>query len=586
MTIDERLSVLRTEMSKHNIDAYIIPTSDPHQSEYVAEHWTGRTWISGFTGSAGTVVITHDHAGLWTDSRYFLQATEQLSSSSFELHKVSSPTDPNFADWLEENMTKGQKVGFDGYLISSNEAKSIKKRMEKKGASTIDNIDLIDIIWSDRPSLPKNKIFIHELKYTGLSRIEKIDQVREKMVEMQASSHFVSTLDDIAWILNIRSNDVECNPVTIAYLVINEEDVLLFIDSDKVSDSIQMSLKEDNILLKPYSDINNYLSTSKKILIDPSICSNTLYNAIDKDEIICGDLPARMLKAIKNDVEVAHIRRAMVKDGVALTKFFMWLENEVDNNPTEFEIGEKLAFYRKQQDYYFGESFNPIVGFKGNGAIVHYRAPEVGSAKISREGMLLIDSGGQYHDGTTDITRTVHLGDPTKEEKRNFTLVLKGHIALAEIVYPEGTYGANLDTLARQYLWKDRLNYLHGTGHGVGFFMNVHEPPQGFTAGLTARSKTMLKHGMFTSNEPGYYKSGAYGIRIENLILTIKDEVEGFLKHETLTLFPIEKNLIEETILDNRELSWINRYHAKVYDELSPFLSEKEAAWLKHKCRV
>lgn len=586
MNIDEKVSLLRAEMKQQGIDAYIIPTSDPHQSEYVADHWKTRIWISGFTGSAGTVVVTHDHAGLWTDSRYFIQADKELSDCSFELHKVPSPSSPNHSDWLLESMSCESVIAFDGYLSSEGQTKSLKRKLNKKGIIVKDNIDLIPNIWKNRPQLPTGEIFEHELVYAGMTRIEKLDFIRVRMEKVDSNTHFVSTLDDIAWILNIRSNDVEFNPVTIAYLIINMEDAYLYIDDNKVSEQLQLFLKEDQIFIKPYEAIKTDLSIAKKILIDPNICSTMLYQAINPDEIIEGKTPSRLLKAIKNDVEIAHIKNAMAKDGAALTKFFIWLEQNIENGFSEFELGEKLAFFRAQQLGYFGESFNPIVGFKGNGAIVHYSAPENGSSIVTKEGMLLIDSGGQYFDGTTDITRTVHLGTPTKEEKRNFTLVLKGHIALNEIVFPIGTKGANLDVLARQFLWKERLNYLHGTGHGVGFFLNVHEPPQGFAEGITSRSRESILPGMLTSNEPGYYKKDNYGIRIENLFVAEKDEVDGFLKHKVMTVFPIQKSLIEETLLTNAELIWINKYHQKVYDEISPLLNEEEKSWLKHKCRI
>lgn len=587
MNIDERLDRLRTEMKRKRIDAYIIPSSDPHNSEYVADCWKSREWISGFTGSAGVVVVTHSHAGVWTDSRYFLQAETELSHSSFELHKVINQFAPIHIQWLIDNLAKGSVIGFDGYCLPKSTVAKIEKLCKENNLSIKADDDLLNIIWTDRPKKPANPIFIHDLHFAGLSAKDKIAQIQVKLKEEKVDYHLITTLDDLAWIFNIRGNDVECNPVALCYGVIEKNKAILFINPSKLDEGTRASLSDQGIELKEYADILPYLNSleeTKTMLVDPHNCNYNLYRAVNASKKE-GATISRGLKARKNKTEIKHIRNAMEKDGRALVKAFKWLEETlVERGVSEFEYSEKLAESRATQNDYKGESFPAIVGYKGNGAIIHYRPLENNCTDIQNDGVLLCDSGGQYLDGTTDITRTVCFSTPSEEVQTNFTLVLKGMIDLTLAKFPYGTNGGQLDILARQHLWDHGLNFLHGTGHGVGFFLNVHEAPQGFAPGFSQRSKTVHEPGMVTSNEPGYYKEGQYGIRIENIILTIESTETGFLEHETLTLFPIDKKLIKKELLSSTQITWLNKYHEEVYDRLSPELSESEQLWLKDKC--
>ena len=589
--MNNNISALRKQITKNKFDAYIIPGSDPHQSEYVADHWKGRSWISGFTGSAGNVVVTKNHAGLWTDSRYFIQAEKELKGTQMKLHKLKIPHTPEYMTWILENVKKGGTVGCDGMLFSVGQINMMKKLFVQKNIKLNYSKDLLKSSWENRPALPTNEIFEHKVKFAGKSRIKKLDTIRDKMETEGVDFHFISTLDDIAWTFNIRSSDVECNPVSIAYAIIGMKKAYLFIDKNKVPTSLKKEFLKDNILLKPYDGIIDFLKkipTSKNILVDPSTTNMKLYNSISKKQVVHGKTISTHLKAIKNKTEIKHIKNAMIKDGVALTHLYMWLEKYLTKGTvTEVELAKKLSSLRAAQGDYHGESFDAIVGYKGNGAIVHYRPEEGSCATIKKEGILLLDSGGQYEDGTTDITRTVAMGKPTKEQKRNFTSVLKGHIGLADLVFLKGTRGNQIEILARQHLWKDGLNYGHGTGHGVGFFLNVHEGPQSIGSGLTAKAATVIEEGMLTSNEPGFYKTGEYGIRIENLVLAVKDKKTNFgefLKFESVTLFPIDKNLIEYKMLTKVEVQWLENYHKEVFSKLSPHLNKNEKAWLKKKC--
>ncbi len=589
--MNNNISALRKQITKNKFDAYIIPGSDPHQSEYVADHWKGRSWISGFTGSAGNVVVTKNHAGLWTDSRYFIQAEKELKGTQMKLHKLKIPHTPEYMTWILENVKKGGTVGCDGMLFSVGQINMMKKLFVQKNIKLNYSKDLLKSSWENRPALPTNEIFEHKVKFAGKSRIKKLDTIRDKMETEGVDFHFISTLDDIAWTFNIRSSDVECNPVSIAYAIIGMKKAYLFIDKNKVPTSLKKEFLKDNILLEPYDGIIDFLKkipASKNILVDPSTTNMKLYNSISKKQVVHGKTISTHLKAIKNKTEIKHIKNAMIKDGVALTHLYMWLEKYLTKGTvTEVELAKKLSSLRAAQGDYHGESFDAIVGYKGNGAIVHYRPEEGSCATIKKEGILLLDSGGQYEDGTTDITRTVAMGKPTKEQKRNFTSVLKGHIGLADLVFLKGTRGNQIEILARQHLWKDGLNYGHGTGHGVGFFLNVHEGPQSIGSGLTAKAATVIEEGMLTSNEPGFYKTGEYGIRIENLVLAVKDKKTNFgefLKFESVTLFPIDKNLIEYKMLTKVEVQWLENYHKEVFSKLSPHLNKNEKAWLKKKC--
>jgi Xaa-Pro aminopeptidase len=594
MTIPERIAALRHQMSQHRLDAYIIPSSDPHQSEYVAAHWKGREWMSGFSGSAGTLIVTKDHAGVWTDSRYFLQGEEQLRGSGIELMKQTIPHAPEHIGWLADHLAEGARCGIDGRLFSVGQVRQLEAAFAPKKIDLQTDVDLLSSTWTGRPSLPETPIFEHDVRYTGESRPEKIERVRKYMNEHQLTGCLVSTLDDIAWLFNLRGKDVECNPVFYSFAYLTPKQTYLFIAPGKTPPALKEKLESEGIQIHPYPNILDHLKSTPadgRVLIDPSGTNHQLAQALTHTNTQNGPNILRNWKAIKNDTEVRHIREVMVKDGIALVHLFRWIEKTVkERSIPEAEVADRLIGFRRAQGDYHDESFAAIVGYKGNGAIVHYRPIHGSCADIGPEGILLIDSGGQYTNGTTDITRTVALSKPTAEQRKDYTLILKGHIELDRAVFPEGTTGAQLDTLARMHLWQHQLNFGHGTGHGVGFFLNVHEPPQGFSPNIhNARGATAFQAGMFTSNEPGLYKTDKYGMRIENLILCVpagETEFGRFLKFETLTLFPMDHSLIDTSLLSKEERDWLNAYHQKVYDQLAPQLSGEEQAWLKEKCRA
>ncbi|MCL4110213.1 UNVERIFIED_CONTAM: hypothetical protein GTU68_030597 [Idotea baltica] len=590
MSIDSKIAAFRQLLINHKISAYIIPSSDPHQGEYVADHWKGRAWISGFTGSAGTAAITMDAAGVWTDSRYFIQGEKQLEGSAFELHKVYNQGSPQYIDWIIHNLDEGETVGCDGRLFSKSQLTSLEKKLTNKKLKLDATHDFLSEIWHDRPDLPKEPIFELNVSFAGETRSSKLKRIRSQMKEHNADIHLVSTLDDIAWIYNIRGKDIQYNPVAYAYTLISHNSATLFIDNEKVPEELTKMLEIDGIKILPYDGIwraLNEISEEKSIWIDSSTISYSMAKAINTKKIINKRLPSIKMKAIKNEVEIQHFRNVMKKDGVALLKFYRWLEANVDSELSEYDLVRKIAKFRSQQPGYQSESFGAIVGYKENGAIVHYSPSAEDSAIIKSSGVLLIDSGGQYLDGTTDITRTITLGIPSDEERDAYTRVLKGNIALDRAVFPEGTLGVQLDTLARFSLWENQMNYLHGTGHGVGFFLNVHEGPQGFHPGIASRSKNSIDEHMITTNEPGYYASGKFGIRIENCLLTVKSgssDSGKFFKFETLTLFPIDTSLIEMSLMNKAEIDWLNEYHEVVFKQLSSNLEADEIQWLKKKC--
>ena len=593
MSINEKLIAIRQQMSTHNIDAYIVPTSDPHQSEYPATLWQSRAWISGFTGSMGYVTITKSTAYVWTDSRYFIQCEMETKNSAFELKKQIQQGTPEHVEWLAENLPKNSVVACDSILFSVGQVRGMQKLLEPKNIQLETDVDLISPIWKDRPSLPIAEIFEHDVVFAGKSRAEKLSDIRKKMKAKDAGFHLVTTLDDIGWTLNLRGSDVECNPVFVAYLVIGMERCDLFIEPSKVPADIKTALNNDGVIIRSYNKISDFLSEldeSQTITVDSSNINFQLFSLLDRVHVIEDTTFSILMKAVKNETEQRLIREVMVKDGVALTKAFMWLEKTLLERPVkEFEMASMLAQYRSDQAHYFGESFNAIIGYNGNGAIIHYHPDPQDSAEIKRKGILLLDSGGQYADGTTDITRTISLdGAPTDEQRQNYTAVLRGHIAIAELRFPEGTKGIQMDTLARQFLWQLGLNFGHGTGHGVGFFMNVHEPPQGIVGVINARGTTAHQLGMLTSNEPGFYKEGEYGIRIENLVLVVENKVTDFgtfYKFDTVTLFPIDTNLVDKTALTASERNWLNDYHTRVYEQLSPHVNDDEKVWLEEKCQ-
>lgn len=584
MSINARISAVREDLKNLQIDALIIPSSDPHQSEYLANYWKSREWVSGFDGSAGVAVITQDHAGLWTDSRYFIQAEQQLSISEFRLHKIENRLSPGYEEWLSENLPENTTVAIDGWSISKSQERRIRNKLAKSNIKLITHLDVISSVWTNRPSLPIEKAFILESEYSGRQANDKIQSIRKHIFTSRAENIIISDLAEIAWVLNIRGQDIEFNPVVICYLIISSNSINLYINELKLLD-LKPYLKELEITVRPYASIKEDVQKLKgKTIIDESLCNASLYDLIDQDSIINKASIVTEQKSIKNNIELENFRKSMVKDGVALAKAYHWLDKNIDNGVSEYEFGEKISEYRSQQENYFGESFSAIVGYKGNGAIIHYRANKQNASIIKRNGMLLCDSGAQFKEGTTDITRTFCFDEPTAEQKKAYTLVLKGHINLATAKFPEGTKGVQLDILARQALWNANMNYGHGTGHGVGHFLNVHEGPQGFDSGNSARGKYPFKSGMVTSNEPGFYEEGQFGIRIENLLITKPSAKKGFLEFETFTLYPIEKKSIDLHLLSNDEIQWLNDYHALVWEKLSPMLDEEIKNWLKPQC--
>ncbi len=589
MNTNQKLAELRKVMKKNAINAVIIPSADPHQSEYVAAHWQERAWISGFTGSAGTAAVTLDHAGLWTDSRYFIQGELQLKGTEVVLHKMYNQFATPYVDFLVTSLPKGSTVAINGMMFSKSAVDSIKKSLVSAGINLNYRLDLISQVWDDRPDLSDAPALFHEDKYSGRSMAQKLEEIRKNMVENGADFHFISALDDLAWTFNMRGKDVEYNPVTICYAVVGSKEAHLFVHLEKLSSALRKELAKNKVKIHDYGKILDFLNQMKEkdsILVDTNLISQTLYEGINANVISGSSIP-KMLKSIKNETEIGHIRSVMKKDGAALANTFFWLEQKLVQKEKidEVDVAHKLAESRGQQKFYQGESFGAIVGYKSNGAIIHYH-PEAGTCKtILLEGILLVDSGGQYCDGTTDITRTFALSTPTNEQKKAYTLILKGMIALSVARFPEGTAGAQLDTFARQFLWAEGMNYGHGTGHGVGFFLNVHEPPQGFAPVHSERGRTVHLPGMLSSNEPGFYKEGEFGMRIENLILATKSEMPGFMEFETVTLYPFDHTLIDKSRLTKEEISWINNYHKKVYAGIAPLLKGEIKIWFKEKCR-
>jgi Xaa-Pro aminopeptidase len=586
--IIERLSLLREAMQKAGVSACIIPGTDPHASEYIADFWKERVWISGFDGSAGTAVVTLTDAGLWTDSRYFLQAADQLAGSGIQLMKQGLPETLEILPWLGTQLKAGEKVAVNAQMFSVNGYSAMKSELKMSRIELV-SIDLPGQVWTDRPSLPLNPFFVFDTQYSGKSATEKLNAVRAEVKKAFADVFVISALDDIAWLFNIRGNDVAYNPVVIAYALIQYDKATLFISPEKLTPETSTYLNEQGVTVAPYLDIYDELKqieNSKAVLIDGGKLNQALFESIPADCSIRNAMsPVFKLKSVKNEVEMNGVRLAMAKDGVALTRFFIWLEENLKSGQlSEISIAEKLREFRSKQENFVGESFGTIAGYAGHGAIVHYSATPETDAKFKAENILLLDSGGQYLDGTTDITRTVALGTPTAQQKTDNTLVLKGHIALARAIFPSGTRGSQLDILARKAMWDLGLNYGHGTGHGVGHFLCVHEGPQSIRMD---ENPTVLQPGMMISNEPGMYRTNEYGIRIENLVQVVpaqKTEFGQFLKFETLTLFPIDQDLINFDLLNEVEIEWLNSYHQRVYSALSPQLNEYEREWLSKKC--
>lgn len=580
---------LREAMSKNKIDHYIIPSSDPHQSEYVADYYKGRAYVSGFTGSAGTLLVSKETAKLWTDGRYFIQANNELKGSGIDLMKMRNPGVETLEEWIEKNIRAGEVLGFDGRVISANQYKDLLKISKKNNFEIKMKNDLLEEVWGDRPSLPKEEIFIHEVKFAGKSASEKINEVRSEMVRCKAKNYIITSLDDIAWLFNIRGNDISFNPVALAYALVTDKLATLYIDKDKVCDETLKQLNNEGIDVRDYEEIESATSNIKEsVVIDPQKVSAKLYALINEDVKIIEKLNiTTTLKAIKNDVEIANIENSQVRDGIAMVKFIKWLKENIGKEEmSEISVSDELLGFRAEGENFKGESFGTIAGYKEHAAMMHYSATEESDYKLKAEGLLLVDSGGQYYDGTTDITRTFVLGDLTEEEKRDFTLVLKGHIALGVAKFLKGTTGMNLDILARGPLWKYGIDYKCGTGHGVGYFLNVHEGPQGFRQ---EGNTTVLEPGMIITNEPGVYKEGKHGIRIENTLLVVKDmiseEFGEFYKFQTVSYCPIDLNGVVVDMLTSEEKEWLNNYHETVFNKLSPFLNEDEVNFLKEETR-
>jgi peptidase, M24 family len=568
----------------NNIKAFIIPSTDPHLSEYVAPYWMSREWISGFTGSAGTAVILMDKAGLWTDSRYFLQAEKELEGSGITLYKEMLPETPSITKFLCQNLKPGESVSIDGKMFSVQQVEQMKEDLAPYQLQVNLFGDPLKNIWKDRPSMPDAPAFIYDVKYAGKSCGEKVAAIRTELKKKGIFALFLSSLDEIAWTLNLRGSDVHCNPVIVSYLLVTQDEVVYFISPEKITQEVNEYLQEQQVSLRKYDEAESFLNsfTGENILIDPKKTNYAIYSAINPAcKVVRGESPVTLLKAIRNEQEIAGIHHAMQRDGVALVKFLKWLEASVlSGKETELSVDRKLHEFRAAQPLYIGESFDTIAGYKEHGAIVHYSATEESDVTLQSKGFLLLDSGAQYLDGTTDITRTIALGELTEEEKTDYTLILKGHIALAMAKFPAGTRGAQLDVLARMPIWSHGMNFLHGTGHGVGHFLSVHEGPQSIRMN---ENPIVLQPGMVTSNEPGVYKAGSHGIRTENLTLVCKDK-EGmfgeYFKFETITLCPICKKGIIKEMLTAEEVKWFNDYHQTVYKKLSPSLNEEEKKWL------
>lgn len=582
------LEALRDLMRSKHIDAVIIPGTDPHQSEYPSEHWKFRDYVSGFTGSNGTAVVTLDDAGLWTDSRYFLQAAEQLEDSGFTLRKENIPGEPTVLEWLGEVLDEDAVVGVDGRLFSLIEANRIEMFCAQNGFMFAPDFRAAEAIWTDRPARPKNPAFVHDEALAGEDVDSKISRVVDALDAADADGLLITALDEIAWLLNLRGSDVDYTPVVIAFAYVSEDERVLFIDSEKVTSEVKDHLKKYGVKIKDYDDIEKFLgkiSSTATVMVDPNRVSDALGQAMICNKTYMAS-PVIALKGVKNECQIAGFRQAMLYDGAAMVRMMMWLEQNVANGITEMDVDRRLQQERAAYASNRGDSFHMIAGYKDHGAIVHYEATDESAYTLAPDGLLLIDTGGQYLEGTTDITRTISLGNPTAAEKHDYTLILKGHLALARAVFPKGTMGVQLDVLARGPLWNEGMTYLHGTGHGVGHFLGCHEGPQSIRM---EANPTPLELGMVTSNEPGIYKTGEYGIRTENLLLCVpacsNEEWGEFYKFESLTLFPYDTTLMDMDMLSREEVKQINDYHAMVCERLRPLLNADEAQWLEQKCK-
>ena len=588
-TVSQRLQNLREVMRREHLAAYIFPSTDPHQSEYVADHWKGREFISGFNGSAGTAVVTMNSAALWTDSRYFLAAEEQLKETEFQLMRLKIEGTPTIAEWIGNECGPGVEVAIDGSCSSANSAKDLIADLRKQGGITLrTNLDPLRTIWPDRPVIPENPVEIYPLEFAGEAAHDKIARIRQALREKHADGMLMAALDDIAWTLNLRGSDVHCNPVFVSYLLIAPNDVTLYINKVKLSSQVEAYLKTEGVGVAPYEEVRKGLKDyfAYNILLDPNEVNYKLYKSVTR-EIVEEESPVKRMKTVKNEREIAGFKSAMLKDGIAMVKFLKWLQSQLStlNSPlSEISVSDKLTSLRAEQPLYRDISFDTIAGYQEHGAIVHYEATPETDVVLKPEGLLLLDSGAQYLDGTTDITRTIALGPVTDEMKRVYTLVLKGHIQIELCKFPSGASGTQIDVLARQALWREGLNYLHGTGHGVGSYLNVHEGPHQIRMEW---KPAPLVEGMTVTDEPGIYLAGKFGVRIENTLLVVpymETEFGKFLQFESLTLCPIDKTPVIIEMLTPEEIGWLNEYHQTVFDKLSPFLDDDEKAWLREAC--
>lgn len=590
--INNRIEKLRSLMKEKDIFAYIIPSADYHQSEYVGEFFKGREFISGFTGSAGTVVITQEKAILWTDGRYFLQAEEELSTSCVELYKMGQENVPTTFEYIENEVPSGSKVGFDGRTISAAMGAILELNLAKKNITISYEDDLLNEIWEDRPALSDAKAFLLDIKYSGEDFTSKIARVREWMRENNTTTHILTSLDDIAWLFNIRGGDIKYNPVVLSYAVITLDKAILFVDENKLNDEIKTSFGEEVVEIKNYFEIYEFVKTINKeeiVLIDSNKISYSILKNIPAGvKVVNGMNPSTKFKAQKNSVEIENTKKAHIRDGVAVTKFMYWLKNNIGKiEITELSAADKITELRREQGKFIEESFGTIAGYASNGAIIHYSVTKESNTTLKDRGLFLLDSGGQYFDGTTDITRTFALGELTKEEKYHFTTVARAMIRLSDVKFLHGVNGYYLDILARGILWNEGLNYNHGTGHGVGHVLNVHEGPNGFR--LDNKESAILEDGMITTNEPGFYKVGSHGIRLENEMLCVKgekNEFGQFMEFEPITIAPIDLDAIDVELMKEDEKAYLNEYHKIVFDTVSPFLTTEETNWLKEYTRA
>lgn len=590
--INDRIAKLRSVMKEKDIFAYIIPSADYHQSEYVGEFFKGRQFISGFTGSAGTVVITPEKAILWTDGRYFLQADQELANSCVELYKMGEENVPTTFEYIENEVPAGSKIGFDGRAISAAMGAGLEESLAKKNITISYEGDLLDEVWEDRPALSDAKAFLLDVKYSGEDFTSKIARVRNAMKEAGATTHILTSLDDIAWLFNIRGGDVKYNPVVLSYAVVTLDKAVLFVDENKLNDEIKASFGEEVVEIKGYFEIDEFVKTINKeevVLVDNNKINYTILKNIPEGVKVLNAMnPSTIFKAKKNEVEIANTKQAHIRDGVAVTKFMYWLKNNIGKiEITEISAADKMTELRKEQGQFIEPSFASIAGYAANGAIVHYSATEESNTTLEPKGLFLLDSGGQYFDGTTDITRTFAVGELTEEERSNFTSVARAMIRLSRAKFLYGANGYYLDILARGIMWEQGLNYNHGTGHGIGHVLNVHEAPNGFRC--DNRNLATLEEGMITTNEPGFYKAGSHGIRLENEMLCVKgvkNEYGQFMAFEPITIAPIDLDAIDVTLMQADEKAYLNEYHKMVFDTINPFLTEEEVEWLKEYTRA